>query len=472
MILHLFFFTFSYLYHPSDWLHIPNTEKIVSITNSLTRVYIALPDGILVFERKGMKFVNSLTRSDLIPEGITIVAYDQFSGNLLITSEKEMTFFQPNTRIKSSLTLPFQPHSLGLTKDNICFLTKGEKYIWERGKRKFKKVKTFPDTFIFWYGANSPYQVKDHIFLAPYQVMDEDLNIYPMTIAFIEGRRLWVGVENYGILVYDLLKKTKIKEFRFGVKGEPVEIFFKREDGLWLLGRSLFVRIGSDLENWDYFFIRPNKFFSEKIPLLSFRFLDIFRSQRITSLWEGESLLFFASLDKLYFYDKEKEKIIKEVNLPAIQKICPIKETLFLLTPAGVFLYQLGKDEISELNDPNGDLKFGVYDMGRNNFGTIFAVRGGFLCLDKEKNWEKFIIPGIDLSLPIRTLATFGDYLFLGVKKEGLFVYNRTENRYFFISEKEGLLSKDIYSLYVDSTHLWIVTDKGVSRVAYRRLFE
>ncbi len=462
---------FSYIYNHNHWLHIPVTNEVISITASLSNVYVAVPDGILVFDKRNLQFTNTFTKADGIPEGIKICAYDIFSGNLLIIDEEGLTFFQPFTRIRSNLPLPFKPHSLGIGKENIYFQMETENQAWNRKKRKFKRVKVFPDTGIVWYGAAYRKKPQDYIFLTPYYIMDEDLIIYPMTGTFEEGKRLWVSVRDYGILVYDLPSRQKIKEFRFGLMAGGIKEILKREDGLWFLGNNFFIRMGKDLEDWKYFLIRPGKIFSEKIPLLSFKFLDIFRTQGITAISENPSLLLFSTSDKLYLYEKKSENIINEVNIPSIQKIFSLKDTVFILSSSGVFLYSLTKNEISELKDPKGDLKFGVYDIGVNNFGIVFAIRGGFLQLNYSKKWEKFILPGIDLSLPITNIAAANDYLFFGIREEGLIAFDQKENKYISLKEKEGLLSTNIQSLYCDSSYLWISTDKGISRFDYHQLF-
>ncbi|MEO0099046.1 MAG: hypothetical protein ABIK94_05610 [candidate division WOR-3 bacterium] len=457
-----------YIYNPNHWLHLPATDEIISITNSLSEVYLIFPEGILVFDRRELKLKNTLTRVDGLPERIKIGGYDQFSGSLVIISEGLLTFFQPFVRIKTDYPLNIQPHSIGMGEKNLCLLTKNERYIWDRKKNKLKKVKAFPDTSIFWYGENTSVKVRDYIFLTPYQVMDEDLNIYPMNLAFPEGKRLWVGVKNYGILVYDRNTGQKIKEFRLGLKAKEIREILKREDGLWLLGNDFFIRLEEDFEKWEYFTLRPGKIFLEKNPLFSNKLLDHLRKEGITAL-AGEKEISFATPDKFYIFEPKTEEL-KEISLPGIQKIFPFHDTIFLLTANGLFSYAKATDELTEIVDPKGELKFGVFGMAVNNFGKIFAVRGGFYKLDNSGNWEKFTIPGIDLSKPIRDLAAREDYLFLATE-EGLFALNQKDNRYQIIKEKEGLFSSQIRSLYLDSDYLWIASDKGLSRLIYKKIF-
>jgi len=469
---------FAYIYNPGHWWHIPATEEIISITSSLSRVYVAVPDGILTFDRHRLCFINSFTPLDGIPERIKLCAYDQFSGSLLILADNRLTFFSPKTRAFTTFTLSFNPHSLGIGERNICFLTDKEKYVWERKKFRFKKIKTFPDTAILWYGRLSPNRPENYPYLAPYYIMDADLGIYPIKIAFEEGKRLWLGVKNYGIIIYDLHTRHQIKEFRFGKGVREIKGILKRSDGLWLISHNLFTRIGGNFEDWDYFLIKPAKFFTEKNPLLSFKFLDL-TSEGITALSEDDHFLSFSTPDKFYLYDKKTERVITELNLPNIHRLFHHKGIIFILTPTGVFLYSISNNELTDLIDPKGDLRFGAYDISLNNFGVVFAIRGGFLQLRSgtpggemaANQWQKFLIPGMNLSCPVNNIAGFGDYLFLGTEKEGLIAFNQKKDRYITLKEKEGLLSLNIRALYADSSYLWIATDKGLSRCSYRELF-
>lgn len=467
MIFFLIFLPF-YIYNPNHWLHIPATDEIISITNSLSDVYALFPEGIFVFDRRELKLKNTLTKIDGLPERIKIGTYDPFAGSLVIISEGQLTFFQPFTRIKVDYPLMIKPHSLGIGEKNLCFLTERERYIWDREKNRLKRVKTFPDTSIFWFGENGSVKVSDYIFLTPYQIMDEDLNIYPMTLAFPEGKRLWVGIRNYGIFVYDRNTGQKIKEFRLGLKANQIKEMLKREDGLWFLGDNFFIRLQENLEKWEYFPLRPGKIFTEKNPLFARKLLDQLRTEGITAI-AGEKELFFATPDKFYLYDPKTENQ-KEILLPAIQKIFPLNDTIFLLTANGLFSYQKATDELKEIIDPKGELKFGAFGAAVNNFGKIFGIRGGFLKLDNSGNWERFIIPGIDLSFPVKKLAAGGNYLFLATE-EGLFAFNQKDNQYQVLKEKEGLLSSQIHSLYLDTTYLWLATEKGISRFSYKKLF-
>ncbi|MEO0101722.1 MAG: hypothetical protein ABIK84_04910, partial [candidate division WOR-3 bacterium] len=205
-----------------------------------------------------------------------------------------------------------------------------------------------------------------------------------------------------------------------------------------------------------------------KNPLFNNKLLDHLRKEGITAL-AGEKELFFATPDKFYLYEPKTEEL-KEISLPGIQKIFPFNDTIFLITANGLFSYSKATDELTEIVDPKGELKFGVFGMAVNNFGKIFAVRGGFYKLDNSGNWEKFTIPGIDLSKPIRDLVAREDYLFLATE-EGLFALNQKDNRYQIIKEKEGLFSSQIHSLYLDTDYLWIASDKGLSRLIYKKIF-
>jgi|YelNatPaOPRAMG01_1025707.scaffolds.fasta_scaffold03340_11 hypothetical protein len=466
--MNLLFFLFAF-YNPNQWQHLLYFDEPIAATASLSNLYFALADGILVFDRREIKFIKTLTKVDGIPEGIKLIAYDQFLASLVILTKETLTLFQPLTRIKANYFLPFSPRALGIGEKNICFLTEKDKYIFDREKKRFRRVKAFPDTSILWHGEEFSRKVRDYIFLTPYQIMDEDLVTYPMNLVFPEGRRLWVGVKGYGILVYDLNTQQKIKEFRF--PPGRVKKIIRQEDGLWFLGDNFFLRCREGLEDWEYFLIRPGKIFAAQSPLFARPFLEIFQNQRIVSLTRQDGRLFFATLDKFYIYDSATEHR-EEIPLSGITDLLPLSsDTLLVLTENGAFSYQIKNGELEEIIDPKGDLKFGVFAGGVNNSGKIFAIRGGFLRLSPSGNWEGFIIPGIDLSRLIRNLATRDDYLFLALENEGLFAFNQKENRYQIIKEKDGLLSLNLNALYLDKEYLWIASDKGISRLRYKDLF-
>jgi ligand-binding sensor domain-containing protein len=459
----------SYIYYPQDWLNLPSVETIHSITADPFNVYIGTPDAIYIFEKLANQVTRTLTSSDGITGVIRICAFDRQSDLLWIVAENQLIGYNPRTNFIITLYPNFYIRSLGVVNSYLYFLTDDKPQRMQKTNHTFKVVdKT--DTNAIWYGERKSYQVTDYPFLVPYFYFDENLVRHNITVVFEDRKTLWVGADEYGLLTYDLVTKQPLSHWRLGPDIGTIYRIIKLDNEIWFVGNDGYAKYFSQTGNWDYYQTLFGVIFSSKSILLQFKILDLKRAQGISSLVQEQNNYWIGSQNQLFVYEAKTNFLTPVVTfLSQVNNISANGDTILIATTDGLYLYREKTEKLDTVFDIYNKLGFGVFDIYRAKSFYYFSVYGGFLSLDTLDTWQLHIPPGIDLSLPFTSLAGFGDYLFLGTDN-GVIAYNEKTERYDYFTTKEGLLSNYINALYADSSFLWIANNRGITRLAYRRV--
>lgn len=465
--------TNGYIYNAQDWLNLPSAKIIHSITACPFNIYIGTPKAIFIFDKSKNRISRTLTSTDGINGIIQICAFDRESNLLWVVTDNCLIGYNPFTNYYFELSPEFSIRSIGIANSYLYFLTDDKSWRMRKKDRRFQMINK-PDTNAIWFGERNTYKVTNYPFLVPYFYLDENLVKHNIRVVFEDRKTLWVGADEYGILAYDLVTKQPLFHFRLGLDIGDITKIVVIENNLWFLGNTGFIEYSPMTDQWNYYPTPFGSIFSTKSVLLQPKILDLRRTQGISSIWQEKDDYWLSSGNQIYHYDINANTLTPIIRFSAtIQKVLPDNDQLYFIANNRLYRYHKKTKKFDTLFDPYQKIAFGVFDCLRQSVGEAsnfyFSVYGGFLSLDSVGNWQLHIPPGIDLAIPFTSLTGFGDYLFIG-SYNGIIAYNLRTERYDYFTKNEGLLSNNVSALYADSNYLWIATDRGISRFAYRNV--
>ncbi|MEO0134135.1 MAG: hypothetical protein ABIK72_05215, partial [candidate division WOR-3 bacterium] len=437
-------------------------DTVLTITGDEKTVYVGVTNGILLFDTQKIKYLKTLTKFDGILENLKLVAYDREINSLwLIDNNANLMNYHPFTKKREIFKLTIIPKAIGVGKQFLYFITDDANYCWDKKKKKLFKIEKIKDTTLFWYGERKRYLPQDFSFLTPYYYVDKNLNKYFYKEVFLIKRNLWVSADGYGILVFDIVTKNLIKVFPFNNNLSKIKKILKLEENIWLLGDDFFIKTANEISEWRFFILQYNKFYNEEKPLLKDKFLEIFFKRPFVKFAGLENSFACAWENNIYLFLETYFEPIK-VEVPCwVENLYLLKDTLIILTNEGVYLfdYQNGRF-LNWINQPP-EMKFGVFSFLPIKRDWYFGIRGGLLIYSNQQ-WEKIIIPGGDLSIPVRELTNFDNYLIMNVNNQIIF-FDTKKKLFQYLIKEDGLIGENIYSLKVDNNKLWIAHEKGIS---------
>lgn len=466
-MLHLLLFALSLSYEPRYWLAYPSMAEVFSVTTSNRAIYVAVPDGIYLFDAHRYDHLRTLTAADGIAEKIKLCAFNPAYNELLIATESTLYHFLPITGKVQRLSPPFKKiRSIGITTSGVFFDTESGLFRKERVADLYTPVSEVSEP-VTWFGEKDTSHPKMFTFLTPYFIVDEELNSHPFTKVWVEERRnrLFVFAQDYGIIVYHLRSGFKENVLRLGPINLTIQQVFPRKEGVWLLSENWALLIDS-AGKWHHFSYRPGELTPFRLRLHIGPLLDLHRQEKLTALLSltHDSLL-LATEDGLYFLTGEgKPHLISRLNT-RVNALALVRESTLVGTDYGLFL--LLDSGLTQITDPFAKSDWGVFSITQNQKTVFFGIRGGILQLDSNNTWTHIIPPGFDLSQPVRVMATTEELLFIG-DKDRIIAYNLKNRTWTTIDQSNGLPNKEITALYADNRYLWIASPNIVARYEYR----
>ncbi|MEO0088910.1 MAG: hypothetical protein ABIK56_00055 [candidate division WOR-3 bacterium] len=457
----LLFFTFT-IYNEKLWINYLAFDTALTITGNEKIVYVGTANGILLFDAQKIKYLKTLTKFDGVLENLKFVAYDREINSLwMVDNSSNMMNYHPFTKKKESFKLSIIPKALGVGKQFLYFVANGDTYQWDKKRKKLLKIEKTKDTTIFWYGEKKKYLPQNFPFLAPYYYMDDNLDKHFYKEIFLVNRNLWVSANGYGILVFDRITKNLIKVFPFNSSLGKIKKILKFGENIWLLNDNFFIKTADNISEWRFFLIRYNKFYEENEPLLKDKFLEIFFKRSISNFAYFKNSFACAFENNIYLFLEDYSEPMVIESRSGVENLYFLRDTLIILTQEGVYLFDYKTNNFLDFVDQPPDAKFGVFSFLPIKNDWYLGVRGGFLVYRNQK-WEKVIIPGIDLSIPIKDLTNFDNYLITNINNQIIF-FDTRKKLFQFLTKEDGFIGENIYSLKVDNNKLWIAHEKGIS---------
>ncbi len=463
---HFFLLLLSLIYEPRYWRAYPAMTEVRSITTSRRSLYVAVPDGVYIFDRSRLQHLRTLTAADGITEKITLCAFNSAANELLIATESRLYQFLPVTGQVLELNPPFKKvRSIGITQTGAFFDTEQGLFQKTGGGDRFRQVSAVPEP-VTWFGEKETTAPQAFTFLTPYYIVDEQLHSHPLSKVWFTpfDHHLFVVADGYGVLIYNPRLGVKEGEIRIGPPPAPVNQIIPAEGGLWLITREQTVALDS-IGNWHYFTTRPGELAPGRFRLLLNEVLELNRQEGITALLSlNQNDLFLGTNFGLYRLDANGKPTLRIQFHRPVNGIALVRDSLLVATDVGLLL--LVNDTLVEITDPFARSDWGVFNIVQTQTTTFFGARGGILMLDSNNTWTQLIPPGFDLSQPVRTLAAGGSFLFIGTEN-GIIAYNLKSQTWTTIDRSTGLPSEKITALYADERFLWIASPGILTRYEY-----
>ncbi|NPV13746.1 hypothetical protein HPY86_02290 [candidate division WOR-3 bacterium] len=451
-------------YEPRYWLAYPALNEVRSITFSPRAVFVGVPNGIYILDRKTLTHQKTITALDGVEGEIRLCAYNPAYNELLIVTDRHLYNFIPLTGRVLTLNPPFQQtRSIGITRQGVYFDTEKGLFQKLRTADFYQPVSTVPEPVI-WYGEKDTFSVRNYPFLTPYFIADAQLNPCPFLKAWQNpyDNRLFVFAQNYGILVYNARTGWRENEIRIGPLISNIGRLLPGQDKMFFFSPDHFLTLDSD-GNWNLFSSEPQQLFSSGWqPFIRYLY-RLNQIENITAILmqNGATTLIGTEHGVYRIGPDEKAAFFLPTN-STVNALAQVNDSIIVATDNGMFL--LINDSLTSVSDPFARTDWGVFAITRNNRKTFFGTQGGVLELDSNNTWTHLIPPGFDLSQPVRALAAGDRFLFVG-SKDGIDIYDTKHNTW----AKIVLPSlSPIKELYADNRYLWLVSREMVARYEYR----
>jgi hypothetical protein len=467
----LLLFLTAYSYDFRDWLNLPAMDQIVSITSDGFDGFVAVPNGVYQIGRIERRLKRTITRRDGIQGRVRAVGYDPHSGLLWVLSSGNLLSINTFSNVAFSYDLPSPGvNALGINSDHV-FLADGSRH-WSLDKKRGQMDTLSPgNRRVSWYGAKNPHQPSDYPFLVPYVFYDQQMNGHAITCVYPEGRRLWVGTDGYGVMLYSLASRLPLARWQFGPGSEQLETILRTGDEFWFTAPGALTRYTAGRDSWGYYETPFNAFFDVPGVLLRSRLLDLKHRDGIQALVGDTHEYWLGSGNYLYSYSPRANVLTQLLKLNSpVTSALEAGDSVLFGTADGLITFNRSTRKLTAFADTSRQMYFGVFGIGATSRRVYYAVHGGLETQDSLGQWELVIPPGFILSRHPNALAGARDRLF-AASDQGVMVYDERTRSFSSLTTESGMLSNRVSSLYADEDYLWIVTDAGISRFNHHALF-
>jgi hypothetical protein len=456
------------LYRPENWQFFPSMDEVRCLSSSQSRLYVAVPAGVYIFDRTNYRYERCLTRSDGLTGEVRLCAHAPGRNDLLIATEDRLYRFAEATSRLTELPGPFgRISSIGTKPDAVWLDTDAGWFARYGTSTQFVKVAGPPEDAT-WYGDRDTSKPRDFPFLTPYFVTDDQLVMHNITLVRPDrtGRRLFAFAPGYGVIVYNSL--TGFSEARIHVGPGPTATrrIVSLDGRLWLLGPETNIALAPD-GNWDCYLTRPGTLPTTGFRLLLGNVADLERGEGITSLFALGDGLLLGTGRGVYRLGRDA-KLHRLVELPkAVNGLVSWGDSILFGTDQGLFL--LAEGGVKESADPYGRTDWGVYDIARSGTGTVwFGTLGGVVSRRPDGSWYRYVPPGSNLKSPVRALAAAGARAFIA-SGSTVMVFDTRDESWTAIDSSRGIPRSDITALYADDHYLWMASPGLIARLDYAR---
>lgn len=443
-------------YEPRDWQAWPSMDEVRCIEVSAGEVYAAVPAGVYVFRRVGLRPERVLTGSDGLAGEVRLCAYWSARGRLIVATDSGIYEYIGATDRVNRLEPPAEARllSLGTGDDGVYLDTDKGLFVKDRTGPGFSPAARLPDEMT-WFGERDTTDPRDFTFLAPFYVTDRQLIQHDIAL-LRPGRResrLYVAVREYGLLIYDTASGFPSDHLRYGPSGGRVRAITRSGDRLWFLTERGATSVDAQ-GTWEHRRTAVGDLPVPGQPLLSSDITELRRREGVNAVLGDTALTLVATEDNLYSVSPAGKATPLLPILTPVNGLARIAGVAYAATNYGLFAWDTAG--LRQVEDPFGRVGFGVYSAatGRDAwFGTL----GGILRLDAEGTWQHLTPPGIDLSRPVRVLAASDRFVFFGTDR-GLAAHDPVANTWTDITQASGLPAAGIDALYADAGRLWIAS--------------
>ena len=335
-------------------------------------------------------------------------------------------------------------------------------------------------------------------------VLDQYNRQFNFTDRIVDSwQRLWIGTDGMGPMLAEL-DQLQLKSMQQSIPNISPRDIFIDQDVYWIGGFRYDNSIGG-ITRWD----RKN----DEWQYIEASFVPQIYKDDIQAITGNDRYVLFATTLGLTTYDKQKDKWktydIKEgLEGNEILDVIIEKDTAYIATQYGLNwidlpsmeIYKSSQDELDnvQINQLRHDGKllwaatrYGLYSIDPSKDDIKFypskavlpdynptaieivknqiwiANKYGIAYWDRSSDqWRSF--PDLNFQGDIRDIISVGNFMWFATN-QGLLRYSFKDNYWRIYDENDGLISKNVFHLDHDGSHLWISTDKGITDFRWKR---
>ncbi len=460
-------------YDQGDWVNFSEFRYVTSIAADQQVVYFGTTGGITRYDTMTDSWLTPITTADGLPSGnIEALVYDIQYNELWVSTDRgngkyNLTFESwyndsdfPSEKIKndwrasrfSDMFMPFRyNYSNGVITD-----PDGRRYKVTVGYEDGDFYRMYVGTW----GMGAAVINTDHF---DYTILRFGLYDKNISRVIEIGDDLWMGTE-FGVSDKAITRFDRYRnewnyyrsEFVYGLDNTEITSGVQAGDYIWLGTSTGLIRIdkGDRFTTYRNYVNLPS---TEIYSLANYGgYLYIGTDNGLTVLPATGNVpdsAFRAPLpDDLYLRGQ------------VVYDLCVFKDVLYIATDRKVYSYDARANRFHAIDNPIGDLGYGVYDIFGNGISLYFGARFGVAIYDPDTE-EITIATEHSFSTGWKINEVYADDKHIWAATDiGLWKYRRSDQYTYLYTIEDGLPANAVNSLVPDGDYFWLGTSEGLIR--------
>ena len=456
-------------YRPGDWVSYTNSRYVTGIARGFNTIYFATTGGILRYDKAFQKWLDPFTTSDGMPDNrVRRIAVDPLTDDLWIDTPAGASYFNPGFEDWSTIAnFPaemVQSPRMSINQLPQFFTPQGYTY-FSPGLLTDREMLEYRIT----------------------QILEDDNNIAWMGIWGLGPARGDLTVNDLAIMpqgpfdddVADLDSDGDEFWFLGGGNGMPGSItYYDRANGEWeyfdsqrdqgIVSDQYYAIAHDDKNVWigsEMGLVRMDRS-SQKFQ--SYGRFDGISGDRVTALLPIKNNLLIGTDRGVSVFDLKRDTLYDantDIMLPRLVFDFAQKDsTIYAATDLGIFSLQWGGSAWKRMLLDSPHLRANVYDIQVVDSLLYTVGDDGVVIVNLNNNQSTIhdrntIFRNADLT----TLLVYDGVMWVG-GNDGLFRFNSRKGNWYRYTTSDGLISMRVRSLIGDGDHVWIGTERGISR--------
>lgn len=417
-------------YEIGDWVSWTSMRQVNDIEEYLNVLYVASDGGVARYDLMTHRWKKPLTVADgLMARRVLAIHLDPVTADLIyrtpqgigsfsLLGERDNAWFKPTPEIEQQLTPsdPSRPYPNAIP----------------------------PPGYHFQGGL----------------LIDRDLREYPVIDKAVDfWGNTWLGIRSLGVAVIEW-NTLQMRLLAYGLWNDDVRALDRQGDTFWFVGPSAINTYDRYNDTWDKF--------------EAFNIYDL-HSDDVRDVLIDSTFVWLATSDGLSRYDRVGDRwrtFTRFDGLPDsdVRTLAADSGSLWVGTRFGMARLDRATSRVTDVSRGS----FGertVNDIGIIDTAVWVGTSLGLeRTLDRGKTWTRFTADEPILDAAIYVIAVHGDELWCATRL-GIIGYNTKLGRaerlpagIYFGADSIGGQRKQVHSLLVVDSLLWVGTDEGIAR--------
>jgi len=431
-------------------------------------------------------FPKEIKASYVTEYPVNLALIDPLTQEIFFVTHGELHRWNPYMTWSTDLGYVGEVSSMGIDANHLYLEKNGTVSKYTKTGAYLGKVSHFLN--VKWTGKRGEISHNDPflVHLSPFFIQSPTMGKieFNSIIRDLDRTRIWVGTDGGGIFLYSAHTWQPIDSVSFGVLPRPVYSLWGKDDSLWIGGKG-----GLTLktrENWVSF-SREGIFdlscdeirdlTGDGGVLWALTDCGLLRNERSFRLYRVSNITHIESIEASspYLWVGGDRGIgwmpltggsidwVKNSSNLQVEDIVAAPRNIYILSIAGVLIYNKASRQWKSLEDPKGWSQFLAEKGTARGDTVIFATERGIIELIDGVEGYEYISPPFSPDKVFVNDVSLSDYGLFVATNSGLYVRERKTGTWRRYGVHDGLADDKINALWAKGDTVYVGTERGVT---------